>query len=55
MGRKHHSAEQIIGKLRIAEIELAKGLGTVEFVLISQSRCWFPCPIAHTLHTVIGV
>ncbi len=30
MGRKRHSAEQIIGKLRTAEIELAKGLGTAE-------------------------
>jgi hypothetical protein len=28
MGRKRHTAEQIIGKLRSAEIELAKGLGT---------------------------
>jgi hypothetical protein len=30
MGRKHHTAEEIIGKLRTAEIELAKGLGTAE-------------------------
>ena len=30
MGRKRHTAEQIIGKLRTAEIELAKGLGTAE-------------------------
>jgi hypothetical protein len=28
MGMKRHTAEQIIGKLRTAEIELAKGLGT---------------------------
>ena len=28
MGRKRHTAEQIIGKLRSAEIELATGLGT---------------------------
>ncbi len=32
MGRKRHTAEQIIGKLRTAEIELAKGLGTTEVV-----------------------
>ncbi len=32
MGRKRHSAEEIIGKLRTAEIELAKGLGTAEVV-----------------------
>jgi transposase-like protein len=32
MGRKRHTAEQIIGKLRTAEIELAKGLGTPEVV-----------------------
>ena len=32
MGRKRHTAEQIIGKLRTAEIELAKGLGTAEVV-----------------------
>ena len=30
MGRKRHAAEQIIGKLRTAEIELPKGLGTSE-------------------------
>ncbi len=32
MGRKRHTAEQIIGKLRTAEIEFAKGLGTAEVV-----------------------
>jgi transposase-like protein len=32
MGRKRHTAEQIIGKLRTAEIELAQGLGTAEVV-----------------------
>ena len=32
MGRKGDTAEEIIGKLRTAEIELAKGLGTVEVV-----------------------
>ncbi len=32
MGRKRHTAEQIIGKLRTAEIELAKGLDTAEVV-----------------------
>ena len=32
MGRKRHTVEQIIGKLRTAEIELAKGLGTAEVV-----------------------
>ena len=32
MGRKRHTAEQIIGKLRSAEIELAKGLGTAGVV-----------------------
>ncbi len=32
IGRKRHTAEEIIGKLRTAEIELAKGLGTVEVV-----------------------
>ena len=32
MGRKRHTAEQIIGKLQTAEIELAKGLGTAEVV-----------------------
>ena len=32
MGRKRHTAEEIIGKLRTAEIELAKGLGTAEVV-----------------------
>ncbi len=31
-GRKRHTAEQVIGKLRTAEIELAKGLGTAEVV-----------------------
>ena len=30
MGRKRHTAEEIIGKLRTAEIELAKGLGTAD-------------------------
>ena len=29
MGRKHHTAEQIIGKLRIAEVETAKGQSIV--------------------------
>jgi transposase-like protein len=32
MSRKRHTAEQIIGKLRTAETELAKGLGTAEVV-----------------------
>ena len=32
MGRKRHTAEQIIGKLRTAEIELAKGQTTVDVV-----------------------
>ncbi len=32
MGRKRHTAEQIIGKLRSAEIELAKGLGMAAVV-----------------------
>ena len=32
MGRKRHTAEQIMGKLRTAEIELAKGVGTVDVV-----------------------
>ncbi len=32
MGRKRHTAEQIIGKLLTAEIELSKGLGTAEVV-----------------------
>ena len=32
MGRKRHTAEQIIGKLRTAEIELAKGQNTLEVV-----------------------
>ncbi len=32
MGRKRHTAEQIIGKLRTAEIELAKELATAEVV-----------------------
>lgn len=32
MGRMRHTAEQIIGKLRAAEIELAKGLSTAEVV-----------------------
>jgi len=32
MGRKRHTAEEIIGRLRSAEIELAKGLGTAEVV-----------------------
>ncbi len=32
MGRKRHTAEEIIGKLRTAEIELAKGLGTADVV-----------------------
>ena len=32
MGRKRHTAEEIIGKLRTAEIELAMGLGTAEVV-----------------------
>ena len=32
MGRKRHTAEQINGKLRTAEIELAKGLGTADVV-----------------------
>ena len=29
MGRKRHTAEQIIGKLRIAEVETAKGQSIV--------------------------
>ncbi len=32
MGRKRHTAEEIIGKLRTAEIELARGLATAEVV-----------------------
>ncbi len=32
MGRKRHTAAEIIGKLRTAEIELAKGLVTAEVV-----------------------
>jgi transposase-like protein len=32
MARKRHTAEEIIGKLRTAEIELAKGLGTADVV-----------------------
>ncbi len=32
MGRKRHTAEEIIGKLRTAEIELAKGLSMAEVV-----------------------
>ena len=32
MGRKRHTAEEIIGKLRTAEIELAKGLSAAEVV-----------------------
>jgi transposase-like protein len=32
MGRKRHTAEQIIGKLQSAEIELAKGLGMAAVV-----------------------
>ena len=32
MARKRYTAEQIITKLREAEIELAKGLSTVEVV-----------------------
>ena len=30
MGRKRHTAEQIIWKLRTAEIEMAKGISTLE-------------------------
>jgi hypothetical protein len=32
MGRKRHTSEQIIRKLRTSEIELAKGLGTAGVV-----------------------
>jgi hypothetical protein len=32
MSRKRHTAEQIIRKLREAEVELAKGLTTAEVV-----------------------
>ncbi len=32
MGRKRHSAEEIIGKLRTAEIELAKGQTAADLV-----------------------
>ncbi len=32
MARKRHTAEETIGKLRTAEIQLAKGLGTAEVV-----------------------
>ncbi len=32
MGRKRHTAEEISGKLRTAELELARGLGTAEVV-----------------------
>jgi transposase-like protein len=32
MGRKRHTSEQIIGKLRTAEIELAKGQSILEVV-----------------------
>jgi hypothetical protein len=39
MGKKRHTAEQIIGKLRTAEIELAKGLGTVD-ALIREFKAW---------------
>jgi putative transposase len=43
MGRKRHTAEQIIGKLREAEVELAKGLTTGEVVwmlgITEQTYC----------------
>ena len=32
MARKRHTAEEIIGKLRTAEVELAKGASTAEVV-----------------------
>ena len=42
MGRKRHTAEQIIAKLREAEIELAKGQTTPDLVRelgISEQTC----------------
>ena len=39
MSRKRHTAEQVIGKLRTAEIELAKGLGTAD-ALLRELGAW---------------
>jgi hypothetical protein len=41
MGRKRHPPEQIIGKLRTAEIELAQGLGTADVVRCIPSTIRF--------------
>jgi transposase-like protein len=43
MGRKRHTAEQIIRKLRAAEVELAKGQMTVEVARtlgITEQTCY---------------
>ncbi len=41
MGRKRHTPEQIIAKLREAEVELAKGQKTAE-VWAGTGSCHFP-------------
>jgi len=38
MGKKRHTAEQIIRKLREAEVELAKGLTTAEVVMLNRLK-----------------
>ncbi len=38
MGRKHHTPEQIIRKLREAEVELAKGQSTEEVARSETER-----------------
>ncbi len=40
MGRKRHTAEEIIGKLRAAEIELAKGLTRSPRILGTTRNHW---------------
>ncbi len=38
MGRKHHTPEQIIRKLREAQVELSKGQSTAPVARYSSSR-----------------
>ena len=39
MSRKRHTAEQVIGKLRTAGVELAEGLGTTD-ALLRELEAW---------------
>ena len=63
MGRTRHTAEQIIAKLREAEIELAKGQKTAEVIRATQGReeprsggslAGFFSPVAHRSSPFLG-